>query len=287
MPLISISTTSPGRMFGVAPSAPSQTTSPGWSVLYRLILAIWLAASKSMCLVLNWIWTWPLIRIVVSRLLGSRSVAIQGPIGLKVSEFLARHREPSWICQVRWLTSVADGIAQDTAQGALRRQVPGLFADHRYQFPLYLELIRCVFGFDDVLFMRDEGVIGTISDAWFGGGAGWGARVLRPPLDMFWIIEPTRIEGWWDHGHQEFYLVQGVGGCGHSVGLEGGAGDLGHAYSVLHNPIADFVPDLKATPFHRPLLYGLRLVCRITTTASMICRNGSACSVPTCETMRV
>jgi hypothetical protein len=44
MPLISISTTSPGRMFGVAPSAPSQTTSPGWSVLYLLILAIWLAA---------------------------------------------------------------------------------------------------------------------------------------------------------------------------------------------------------------------------------------------------
>src|SRR5215468_624350 len=40
MPLISISTTSPGRMFGVAPSAPSQTTSPGESVLYRLILAI-------------------------------------------------------------------------------------------------------------------------------------------------------------------------------------------------------------------------------------------------------
>src|SRR5499427_8859686 len=72
---------------------------------------------------------------------------------------------------------VADSIAQDTAQGVLWRQVPGLLADHGHQFPLYLELIRRVFGFDDVLLIRDEGIVGTIADAWLGGDAGWGARV--------------------------------------------------------------------------------------------------------------
>src|SRR2546427_9750553 len=69
-------------------------------------------------------------------------------------------------------------------------------------------------------------------------------------LHMFWIVQPTRIEGRWDHGHQEFYLAQGIGDCGHGVGLEGGPGDLGHAYIVLHDSIADLVPDLKATPLH-------------------------------------
>src|SRR5262249_22515213 len=152
---------------------------------------------------------------------------------------------------------------------------------------LHLELVRRVFGFDDVLFMRDEGIVGTVAYAGLGSDAGWGARVLGPPLHMFWIIQPTRIEGRRNHRHQELDGTQGVGGCGHSEGLEGGHGDIGHTRPAPHNPIADLVPDLKATPFHRPLLYGLRLVCRITTTASMICRNGSACSVPTCETMRV
>src|SRR6266700_4625309 len=73
---------------------------------------------------------------------------------------------------------------------------------------------------------------------------------LQLLLDVRWIIEPTRIEGRRDHGHQELDGAQGVGGCGHGVGLEGGAGDLDHAYIVLHDPIADLVPDLKATPFH-------------------------------------
>src|SRR6266496_3071749 len=98
--------------------------------------------------------------------------------------------------------------------------------------------------------MRDEGVVGAVAYAGLGGDAGWGARVLGPPLDMFWIIEPTRIEGRRDHGHQEFDRTQGIGGCGYGIGLEGGPGDLGHAYIVLHDPIAGLVPNLKATPLH-------------------------------------
>src|SRR5215510_10442374 len=68
---------------------------------------------------------------------------------------------------------VADGIAQDTAQGVLWRQVPGLLADHGHQFPLHLELVRRVFGFDDVLFMRDEGVVGAVAYTRLGGHTGW------------------------------------------------------------------------------------------------------------------
>src|SRR5262249_22986855 len=49
---------------------------------------------------------------------------------------------------------------------------------------------------------------------------------------------------------QELDGTQGIGGCGHGVGLEGSPGDLGHAYIVLHNPIADLVPNLEATPLH-------------------------------------
>jgi hypothetical protein len=128
--------------------------------------------------------------------------------------------------------------------------VLGLFADHRHQFPLHLELVCRVFGFDDVLFMRDEGIGGAVADAGLCGDAGRGARVLGPPLDVFWIIQATRIEGRRDHGHQELDGAQRVGGCGHGVGLEGSPGDLDHARLVLHNPIADLVSDLKATPLH-------------------------------------
>src|SRR6266705_1060174 len=76
---------------------------------------------------------------------------------------------------------------------------------------------------------------------------------LQLPLDMRWIIEPTRIEGRRDHGTQELDGAQGVGGCGHGVGLEGGTGDLSHTRLVLHDPIADPVPDLRATPLHTPV----------------------------------
>jgi hypothetical protein len=41
--------------------------------------------------------------------------------------------------------------------------------------------------------MRDEGVGSAVPDAGLCGDAGWGARVLGPPLDMCWIIEPARI----------------------------------------------------------------------------------------------
>jgi hypothetical protein len=126
--------------------------------------------------------------------------------------------------------------------------VLGLLTDHGHQSSLHLELVRGVFGFDDVLVMRDEGIIGAVADAGLCGDAGWSARVLGPPLDMFWIIQPTRIEGRRDHGHQELDGPQGIGGCGHGVGLKGSSGDLNHVRLVLHNPIANLIPDLKATP---------------------------------------
>jgi hypothetical protein len=128
--------------------------------------------------------------------------------------------------------------------------VLSLLANHGHQFPLHLELIRRVFRLDDRLFMRDEGIIGAIADTGLSGDTGWGARVLGPPLHMLWIIEPTRIEGRRNHGHQELGSAEGVSGSGHGVGLEGGPGDLGHASIILHDPIADLVPDLKATPLH-------------------------------------
>src|SRR5436309_5138723 len=99
-----------------------------------------------MCLVLNWSWTWPLMRIVVSRLVGSRSVAIQGPIGLKVSEFFAPPQGAVLELPGALADIVADGTTQDTAQGILWRAVLGLLADHGHQFPLYLELVRRIFG---------------------------------------------------------------------------------------------------------------------------------------------
>src|SRR6266511_1925297 len=59
---------------------------------------------------------------------------------------------------------VADGIAQDTAQGVLCGEVLGRLANHCHQFPLDLEFIRRVFVLDDVLLMRDEGIIGPVAD---------------------------------------------------------------------------------------------------------------------------
>src|SRR5207302_10718760 len=92
-----------------------------------------------------------------------------------------------------------------------------------------------------------------------------------------WIIQPTRIEGRWDHGHQEFYLAQGIGSGGHGVGLEGGPGDRGHARLVLHNPIADPIPDLKATPFHTlSLLAEIGRLPRLTPPACLLLAQSSA-----------
>src|SRR5882724_4364918 len=102
--------------------------------------------------------------------------------------------------------------------------------------------------------MRDEGIVGAVAYAGLCGDAGWSARVLCPPLDVLGIIEPTCIESRWDHGYQELDCAQGVGGCGHGVGLEGGTGDRGHARLVLHDPIANLLPDPKATPLHTRFL---------------------------------
>src|SRR5437660_1430222 len=125
--------------------------------------------------------------------------------------------------------------------------------------------------------MRDEGIVGAVADAGLSGDTGRGARVLGPPLDVLWIIQPTRIEGRRDHGHQEFYLAQGIGSGGHGVGLEGGPGDRGHARLVLHNPIADPIPDLKATPFHTlSLLAEIGRLPRLTPPACLLLAQSSA-----------
>jgi hypothetical protein len=105
-------------MVGVASSAPSQTTSPGESVLYRLLVARGLGASKSMCLVLPCLWIWPCIRIVVSRVWEASAVASQGPMGLQVSECFAPQGAvlelPGALADI-----VADGRAPDTAHPPL------------------------------------------------------------------------------------------------------------------------------------------------------------------------
>lgn len=67
---------------------------------------MWSKGSKTMSPVGNRARTSPLTRRVVVWASASTSVSIQGPIGLKVSLFLLRHRVRSSCCQARALTSL-------------------------------------------------------------------------------------------------------------------------------------------------------------------------------------
>src|SRR6185437_488323 len=106
MPVISISTTSPALMSGDAPSVPIQITSPGHSVKYLVSSTM----NGTMPKIISLVWkrpvSLPLTLMMVSILSRLTSVSIHGPIGLKVSAFLARHRPRSAFCQLRSLTSL-------------------------------------------------------------------------------------------------------------------------------------------------------------------------------------
>ena len=106
MPVMSISTTSPAFRSGEAPSVPIQITSPGHSVKYLVSSTMNGTTPKIMSLVWKRPVSLPLTLMAVSILSRSTSVSIHGPIGLKVSAFLERHRLRSAFCQVRSLTSL-------------------------------------------------------------------------------------------------------------------------------------------------------------------------------------
>ena len=106
MPLISISTTSPALRSGEAPSVPIQITSPGHSVKYFVSSTMNGLMPKIMSLVRKRLLSLPFTLTMVSILSRSTSVSIHGPIGLKVSAFLARHSPRSAFCQLRSLTSL-------------------------------------------------------------------------------------------------------------------------------------------------------------------------------------
>src|SRR5579863_10246280 len=106
MPVISISTTSPALILGEAPSVPIQITSPGHRVKYFVISTMNSLIPKIMSLVWKRLLSLPFSRTTVSIWSRSTDVSIHGPIGLKVSAFLARHRPRSAFCQLRSLTSL-------------------------------------------------------------------------------------------------------------------------------------------------------------------------------------
>src|SRR6201991_2498262 len=89
MPVISISTTSPALRSGEAPSVPIQITSPGCSVKYFVSSTMNGTMPKIMSLVRKRPVSLPFTFTTVSILSRSTSVSIHGPIGLKVSAFLA------------------------------------------------------------------------------------------------------------------------------------------------------------------------------------------------------
>src|SRR3977135_2271407 len=105
MPVISISTTSPCLRSGEAPSVPIQITSPGHSVKYFVNSTTNGTTPKIMSLVRKGPVPLPFTFTTVSMVSRSTSVSIQGPIGLNVSAFLARHSPRSAFCQLRSLTS--------------------------------------------------------------------------------------------------------------------------------------------------------------------------------------
>ena len=88
------------------PSVPIQITSPGYSVRCRVIALMKVAMPNSISPVRNCVFTSPLTRTVVRAASRSKSVSIHGPIGLKVSQFLARQKVRSEACQSRSLTSL-------------------------------------------------------------------------------------------------------------------------------------------------------------------------------------
>ena len=61
---------------------------------------------NSMSPVRKWVRTSSFRRTVVSAASRSKSVSIQGPIGLKVSAFFERQKVRSEACQIRSLTSL-------------------------------------------------------------------------------------------------------------------------------------------------------------------------------------
>ena len=65
----------------------------------------------------------PLIRTAMLRAIGSRSVVMVGPMGLKVSEFFARHRVRSPRCHVALAHVVAEREAEQAAERLVLGQV--------------------------------------------------------------------------------------------------------------------------------------------------------------------
>src|SRR5436305_12586974 len=106
MPVSSISTTSPALMSGEAPSVPIQITSPGQRVKYFVSSTMNGTMPKIMSLVRKRPVSRPFTFTMVSMASRSTSVSIHGPIGLKVSAFLARHSPRSAFCHDRSLTSL-------------------------------------------------------------------------------------------------------------------------------------------------------------------------------------
>src|SRR5262245_49944075 len=106
MPVMSISTKSPCFRSGEAPSVPIQITSPGHSVKYLVSSTRNGTMPKIISLVRKRPVSLPLTRMTVSIASRSTSVSIHGPIGLKVSAFLARHSPRSAFCHVRSETSL-------------------------------------------------------------------------------------------------------------------------------------------------------------------------------------
>src|SRR5215472_13464088 len=104
------------------------------------------AGPKIMLLVLKRIFSSPLTRTIVCAASRLKSVSIHGPIGLKVSAFLARHKVRSPAGQVLRFAS-----------------------DDCDELGLVLHALGRIGGNDDRLAMRGQRIVGTIADI---GGVG-------------------------------------------------------------------------------------------------------------------
>src|SRR3984893_15567342 len=142
------------------------------------------AGPKIMLLVLKRNLSPPLPRMLLCAASRSKSVSIHGPIGLKVSVFLARHMVRSPDCQVRSLMSLP--IVQPSTHDS------AAFSERCLAFVLHA-LSRI--GRDhDRLPIRDQRIVGAIADVRRLGQFRLLAALFGRLDDVLGVIEPRAIE---------------------------------------------------------------------------------------------
>lgn len=146
--------------------------------------------------------------IMVCILAGSSPETIQGPMGLKVSLFLARHSVRSLACQFRSLTSLPI-VQPNTQSNASSRETPrGTATEDRNQLALVLKFLPRVTWFDDIFIVRDQCVVGAVANVRPNRKHWFCSTCRRHLYDVISIVNSDAVESAGDRRHEQLYVVE-------------------------------------------------------------------------------